>query len=64
MDRIGPYLRLIDADGCRALVRVSAIQFVADADPCRDTALVAAAGRAITVPVPLDAVLAALAPEP
>lgn len=54
------YLRFEDGDGCRYLVRVTAIQIMADADVLQDATVLVAAGRTIRVPRPLDAIIAAL----
>jgi hypothetical protein len=48
------YLLLVDADGLRHVVRVSAIQLLSDGDQCRDTTIAIIAGRALTIPLPLD----------
>lgn len=54
------YLRLVDGDGCRHLIRATAIQIMADADALQDATVLVAAGRTIHVPRPLDAIVAAL----
>lgn len=51
------YLLLVDADGLRHVVRVSAIQLLSDGDQCRDTTIAIIAGRALTIPLPLDDLL-------
>jgi hypothetical protein len=48
------YLQIIDQDGTRHLIRISAIQLCSDADPCRDSTSVVVAGRTLIVPLPLD----------
>lgn len=48
------YVFLRDQDGLRHLVRVSAIQLLSDADPCGDTTIAVVAGRALSVPMPLE----------
>lgn len=61
MRKAGPrYLRVVDEDGCRHLIRVTAIQVMSDADPIRDATIVVVAGRSICVPTPLDVVIEAL----
>lgn len=56
-DRVGPYLAVTDGDGCRHMIRITSIQMLSDGDVCRDTAIVIAAGRAITVTESLDEVV-------
>lgn len=48
------YLQVVDQDGTRHLIRISAIQLCSDADPCRDSTAVVVAGRTLIVPVPMD----------
>lgn len=48
------YIFLTDQDGTRHLIRVSAIQFLSDADQCRDSTVITISGRPIVTPVPLD----------
>ena len=59
-DRAGGFLLLVDDAGRRNLVRLGAIQMLADCDEVRDTTVLVVAGRAITVPRPLDDILAAI----
>lgn len=54
------YLLLVDADGLRHVVRVSAIQMLSDGDQCCDTTIAVVAGRALTIPLPLDDLLGQL----
>lgn len=58
--RTGGFLLLFDDAGRRNLVRLGAIQMIADCDEVRDTTVLVVAGRAITVPRPLDDILAAI----
>ena len=53
-NRAGGFLLLVDDAGRRNLVRLGAIQMLADCDEVRDTTILVVAGRAITVPRPLD----------
>jgi hypothetical protein len=50
------YLEVMDADGCRHLVRISSIQWLSDSDACRNETLLTAAGRTVHVPFELDVV--------
>jgi len=63
-DRVGPYLAVIDGDGCRHMIRIASIQMVSDGDQCRDTTVMVVAGRALTVTGPLDDFLPMLAIGP
>lgn len=54
------YLLLVDADGLRHVVRVSAVQMLSDGDQCCDTTIAIVAGRALTIPLPLDDLLGQL----
>ena len=59
-NRAGGFLLLVDDAGRRNLVRLGAIQMLADCDELHDTTVLVVAGRAITVPRPLDEILAAI----
>ena len=59
-NRAGGFLLLVDDAGRRNLVRLGAIQMLADCDEVRDTTVLVVAGRAIIVPRPLDDILAAI----
>lgn len=48
------YLLVVDADGLRHVIRISAIQMLSDGDQCRDATIGVVAGRALTIPLPLD----------
>ena len=52
------FVGLIDADGQRHVVRSTSVQMLSDGDPCRDTCVVVAAGRAMVIPRPLEEVVA------
>lgn len=54
VQRVGAFIEVEDQDGCRHLVRISAIQWLSDADQCRDETLLTAAGRTIHILRPLD----------
>ena len=54
------FLLLVDDAGRRNLVRLGAIQMMADCDELHDTTVLVVAGRAITVPRPLDEILEAI----
>lgn len=60
LQRWGPYLLLRDEQGRRHLIRLGAVQMLADVDEFHDTTVVVVAGRSITVPCPLDDLLACL----
>jgi len=60
VNRAGGFVLLVDDAGRRNLVRLGAIQMLADCDEVRDTTILVVAGRAITVPRPLDEILAAI----
>lgn len=55
--RLGPYLVVVDESGCRHLIRITAIQVLSDRDPCADSTSIIIAGRALTIPRPLDQVV-------
>jgi hypothetical protein len=55
--RVGSYLVLVDTEGLRHSVRLSAILSVSDADMCQDTTVVIAAGRQILVPEAWETVM-------
>ena len=52
--RAGPFLEVIDEEGCRHLVRVTAVQLLSDTDVLQNETLITAAGRTIRVPHALD----------
>lgn len=58
--RRGPHLLIVDTEDRRHLVRISSIQIASDTDGFHDTTTLMVAGRPITVPEPLDAVLEAM----
>ena len=60
LQRWGPYLLFRDELGRRHLIRLGAVQLLADADDFQDSTVVVVAGRSITVPCPLDDLLACL----
>jgi hypothetical protein len=57
VQRIKGFVGVVDADGVRHLLRLGAIQMIADTDQCQDTTVIVVAGRSIIVPVPLDEVI-------
>ena len=59
-NRAGGFLLLVGDAGRRNLVRLGAIQMLADCDELHDTTVLVVAGRAITVPRPLDEILEAI----
>ena len=58
--RPGGYLSLVDEEGCRHLVRKSAIQMLSDSDPCHDSVTMVVAGRGLRIPRPLEEFLRAI----
>jgi hypothetical protein len=54
MNFIPGYVLLTDVDGLRHVVRVSSIQMMSDSDPCQDTTVAVVAGRALSLPMPLE----------
>lgn len=54
VERLGPYLVVVNGDGLRHLIRIGAIQMLSDGDLCRDTTVIVVAGRAIVVAEPFD----------
>jgi hypothetical protein len=57
LERIGPYVEIVDEEGCRHLIRRTSVQWVSDTDSLRNETYITAAGRTIRVPEPLDEVL-------
>lgn len=62
VQRVGSYLQVQDEEGCRHLLRVSAVQALSDTDPLRNETFITAAGRTIRVPQSLDAIVGLIAP--
>lgn len=62
--RDGAYLMVVDADGRRCMIRITAIQFAVDGDATHDTTIIVVAGRMIVVPESLEAVLDAIDGQP
>ena len=60
IQRIRGFVGVVDADGVRHLLRLGAIQMIADTDQCQDSTVIVVAGRSIIVPVPLDEVMAVI----
>lgn len=60
VQRIKGFVGVVDADGVRHLLRLGAIQMIADTDSCQDTTVIVVAGRSIMVPLPLDDVIAVI----
>ena len=58
VDRMGGFLNVVEADGCRNLVSIRAIQLIRDADPCRNETILVVAGREIHIFQPMDKVVA------
>jgi len=56
IERIGAFIEVIDEDGMRNLVRITAIQRVCDVDEFREESYLTVAGRAILVRASLDEV--------
>lgn len=54
IQRVGPFLEVVDGDGCRHLLRLTAIQLLSDTDMLQTDTLITAAGRTIRVPQALD----------
>ncbi|WP_296709423.1 hypothetical protein [Rhodoblastus sp.] len=54
IERIGAFIEVIDEDGMRNLVRITAIQRVCDVDEFREEAYLTVAGRMILIRVSLD----------
>ncbi len=61
MNFIPGYVLLTDVDGLRHVVRVSSIQMMSDSDPCQDTTVAVVAGRALSLPMPLEEFLGRIA---
>jgi hypothetical protein len=62
--RIGPFLLVEDADGCRHVMRPSVILCISDADPGRtETVVQLPGGRRILLLSALDDVMAAIEPS-
>lgn len=62
VQRVGSYLQVRDEEGCRHLLRVTAVQALSDTDPLRNETFITAAGRTIRVPQSLDAIVGLIAP--
>lgn len=62
VQRVGSYLQVQDEEGCRHLLRVTAVQALSDTDPLRNETFITAAGRTIRVPQSLDAIVGLIAP--
>ena len=58
--RDGAYLMVVDTDGRRCLIRITAIQFLVDGDALQDTTIIVVAGRLIVVAEPLEDVLSVI----
>lgn len=53
--RVGPhFLKMLDDEGRRVIVRMSAIQQACDYDECQRETFLTVAGRTIPVRIPLD----------
>lgn len=57
IERVGPYVEIVDEEGCRHLIRRTSIQWVSDTDSLQNECYITASGRTICVRMPLDEVL-------
>jgi hypothetical protein len=64
IERIGAFIEVIDEDGLRNLVRITAIQRVCDVDEFQEESYLTVAGRAILIRASLDEVRKVLSVEP
>lgn len=62
--RVGAFLEVLDEEGCRHLLRLTAIQAISDTDPLQNETLIIAAGRTVRVPRALDEIVDMLADRP
>lgn len=56
IERIGAFIEVIDEDGMRNIVRISAIQRACDVDEFREEAYLTVAGRIVLIRASLDEV--------
>jgi hypothetical protein len=64
IERIGAFIEVIDEDGMRNLVRITAIQRVCDVDEFKEESYLTVAGRPILIRASLDEVRKVLSVEP
>lgn len=63
-DQVSGFVVLVDAEGCRHVVRAGGVMGLHDRDPCRDETVVAlSGGRQLVLSVPLDRVIGWLGPR-
>ncbi len=54
IERAGPYIEFVADEGTRTLVKISAVQIVAEADPIGKESLLTVGGRIFRVEASLD----------